>query len=104
MAGDAAVSIYPKSRPQPYFPNVMNHFGRLFNFLSYAFCTPLLTMSPRPSVVATQPVKESSTLSMKVMKVISYPASFKEAFLDWKDMFLIAEIEPDDPEYPVRNR
>ena len=65
----ATVPISSMSHPQSIFPNVMNRFGDLFNFSASAATSvatpfPLLTVSPRTSVLA-QPLQKPATVSRK---------------------------------------
>ena len=79
---------------QRVLPNSMGGMG---SFLGFMPANPMPTQTIPPSVQVNVP-------AVQVKTIVVYPSSVKEAFCDWKEQFLNGEIEPHNPDFPVKTR
>jgi hypothetical protein len=79
---------------QHFLPNLVGGMG---SFLRFMPANPMPTQTIPPSVQVNVP-------AVQVKPIVLYPSSVKEAFFYWKERFPNGEIEPHNPDYPVRTR
>lgn len=94
-----AVSVPHGSNAQRFLPNLAGSLGSFLRFLPQTASS----VNPMPIQMIPQSVQAHGP-SVQPKTIVLYPSSLKDAIIDWKEQFLNGEIEPDNPNYPLKTR